>query len=79
MLLKRRVIFMVGLFLGGRRYDVRFETLADFRDPPNDAAARESLIQQALADYVARLEKLCREAPYNWFNFYDYWREDEAH
>jgi predicted LPLAT superfamily acyltransferase len=79
MLLKRRVIFMVGLFLGGRRYDVRFETMADFRDPPADPAAREAMIRQALHGYVARLEALCREAPYNWFNFHDYWREDAAH
>ena len=77
MLLKRRVIFMVGLFLGGRRYDVRFETLADFRQPPADAAAREQLIREALHAYVARLESLCREAPCNWFNFYDYWREEQ--
>lgn len=76
MLLKRRVIFMVGLFLGGRRYDVRFETLADFRQPPAEAAAREQLVQQTLHNYVARLEALCVEAPYNWFNFYDYWQED---
>lgn len=78
LLLKRRVIFMVGLFLGGRRYDVRFETLADFREPPADPAAREALLQQALQGYVARLEQLCREAPYNWFNFHDFWHEDAA-
>jgi len=78
LLLKRRVIFMVGLFLGGRRYDVRFETLADFRQPPTDPAAREALIRDTLLAYVARLEALCREAPDNWFNFYDYWREDTA-
>ena len=76
LLLRRRVIFMVGLFLGGRRYDVRFETLADFREPPTDPAARELLIRQTLHVYVARLEALCHEAPYNWFNFYDYWREE---
>jgi len=76
MLLRRRIIFMVGLYLGGHRYDVRFETLADFTAPPADPAAREQLIQAALRDYVARLERLCREAPYNWFNFYDFWRED---
>jgi predicted LPLAT superfamily acyltransferase len=76
MLLKRRVIFMVGLFQGGRRYDVRFETLADFRDAPREPAAREALLRQSLQDYVARLEALVREAPYNWFNFYDYWHED---
>ena len=34
MLLRRRVIFMVGLYLGGKRYDVRFETMADFTQPP---------------------------------------------
>ncbi len=25
--------------------------------------------------YVAMLEALCREAPYNWFNFYDFWAD----
>jgi hypothetical protein len=79
MLLRRRVIFMVGLYLGGKRYDVRFETMADFTTPPADPAARERIIQAALRDYVARLERLCREAPYNWFNFYDFWREDTMH
>jgi predicted LPLAT superfamily acyltransferase len=79
MLLKRRVIFMVGLYLGGKRYDVRFETMADFTVPPADPAERERMIQQALHDYVSRLETLCREAPYNWFNFYDYWHEDASH
>ncbi len=78
MLLRRRVIFMVGLYLGGKRYDVRFETLADFRQPPTLHEAREDMIRQALHAYVARLEALCREAPYNWFNFHDYWREDRA-
>lgn len=78
MMLRRRVIFMVGLYRGGNRYDVRFEELADFRQPPADPAEREALVLTAVADYVRRLEALCREAPYNWFNFYDYWHEDAA-
>jgi predicted LPLAT superfamily acyltransferase len=24
--------------------------------------------------YVARIEHHCRNAPYNWFNFYDFWK-----
>ena len=24
------------------------------------------------------LEALCREAPYNWFNFYDFWADAET-
>jgi hypothetical protein len=26
-----------------------------------------------MAQYVAQLERYCRAAPYNWFNFYDFW------
>lgn len=79
MMLRRRVIFMVGLYRGGNRYEVRFESLADFRQAPADPAEREALVQRTVADYVSRLEALCREAPYNWFNFYDYWHEDSSH
>ena len=79
MLMRRRVIFMVALYRGGNRYEIRFEPLADFCEPPLDAAARERAVRDALADYVARLESLCRECPHNWFNFYDYWHEDGPH
>ncbi|NRF68698.1 acyl-CoA synthetase [Aquincola sp. S2] len=75
-LLRQRIVFMVGLYLGGPRYEVRFEPLADFSARPADAAEREARIRAALAAYVARLESLCREQPYNWFNFHDFWRED---
>jgi predicted LPLAT superfamily acyltransferase len=76
MLLKRRVVFMVGLYRGGNRYEIMFDTLADFSDPPNEPAERERLVHQALVAYVERLEALVREAPYNWFNFHDFWHED---
>ena len=78
MLLRRRVIFMAGLYLGANRYDLRFEALADFSDLPSAPAERERLLQVALQDYVQRLQALCIEAPYNWFNFYDFWHEDAA-
>lgn len=75
-LLRRRVVFMVGLYRGGKRYDVRFEELADFSRRPDDDAGRDRQLEQALDTYVARLEALVREAPYNWFNFHDFWGED---
>jgi len=31
------------------------------------------VMKQAVQKYVERLEHYCRLAPYNWFNFYDYW------
>jgi predicted LPLAT superfamily acyltransferase len=77
-LLRRRVLFMAGLYQGGPHYDLRFEVLADFSQPSDDPAEREQALQRALGQYVQRLEALCREAPYNWFNFYDFWQEHDA-
>ena len=76
MLLRRRVYFMVALYRGGRRYELRFEPLADFSAPPKAQAERQILVRQALQDYVARLESVCREAPFNWFNFHEFWSTD---
>ncbi|WP_225782947.1 acyl-CoA synthetase [Xenophilus sp. Marseille-Q4582] len=75
-MLRRPVIFMAGIYHGGARYEVRFETLADFSQPPAGAAAREQAIQAALQAYVQRLETLCRAHPHNWFNFHDFWLDD---
>jgi len=70
-MLGRPVIFMSGLYLGGNRYRLRFQQLADFTDLPR--SARSAAITQALADYAAMLEAACHRAPYNWFNFFDFW------
>jgi predicted LPLAT superfamily acyltransferase len=76
-LLRRRVLFMAGLYDGGRRYQVHFEVLADF-SAPMDNAAREALIADTVRRYAARVEAACRTHPYNWFNFHDFWQEDAA-
>jgi len=75
-LLRRQVVFMTGLYQGGNRYQVHFETLADFRDIPR--GQREAAVQQAIARYAGLLNHYCRAAPYNWFNFFDYWQSVPA-
>jgi predicted LPLAT superfamily acyltransferase len=70
-LLHRPVIFMAGLYRGGNRYDVHFELLADFAATP--PGGRDAAVRAVLEKYVAALERHCRAAPYNWFNFYDFW------
>jgi len=75
-LLRQKIIFMVGLYAGGPTYDVRFEPLADFSERLRDPVAREQRVQAAMRAYVAKLEALCHEQPYNWFNFHDFWHED---
>jgi predicted LPLAT superfamily acyltransferase len=70
-LLRCPVVFMAGLYLGGNRYALQFEPIADFGVAPPAPEA-------ALAAYVACLERHCRAAPYNWFNFYDFWAGADA-
>jgi predicted LPLAT superfamily acyltransferase len=76
-MLRRKVVFMTGLYRGGRRYELRFTELADF-SVAGSTTERDAAIRQALERYVATLEALCRDAPYNWFNFYDFWADDDA-
>lgn len=75
-MLRRPVIFMTGLYRGGNRYDIHFEKLADFSEVRRDERAAE--VQAALVRYVALLEKHCLAAPYNWFNYFDFWQDDDA-
>lgn len=69
--LGKPVCFMTGLYRGGNRYDVHFEALADFSQVPR--SARSAAVQDAMQKYVAALERHCKSAPYNWFNFFDFW------
>jgi len=69
-MLRAPVVFMAGLYLGGNRYHLSFEPIVDFAETP----PKPPQIAQALERYAALLERLCRQAPYNWFNFYDFWK-----
>lgn len=64
------VILFFGLCRGGKRYDIYFEPFAE-------RIAAVGHARGALAEWVQRyattLERYTRSAPYNWFNFYDFW------
>ncbi|OGT04405.1 MAG: acyl-CoA synthetase [Gallionellales bacterium RBG_16_57_15] len=71
-LLRRPVLFMTGLYLGGNRYAIHFDTLADFSAVSR--GQRDAAVQAAIQRYAALLDQYCRQAPYNWFNFFDFWQ-----
>lgn len=75
-LLRRPVVFMTGLYLGGNRYAIHFEPLADFSEVAH--GQREAAVQAAMVRYAALLEHYCRKAPYNWFNFFNFWQPAAA-
>jgi predicted LPLAT superfamily acyltransferase len=71
-ILKRPVIFMAGIYRGGNRYEVHFEELADFSALP--LRGRTHAVHAAVTRFAALVESHCIDAPYNWYNFFDFWR-----
>ncbi len=71
-IMKRPILFMTGLYRGGNRYDIHFEKLADFSNL--GPRGRNVAVKEAIGRYALLLEQYCHHAPYNWFNFFDFWR-----
>ena len=65
------VVLFYGLYKGGRRYDVHFELLTEA--PKVSRKERNAVVDSLTHRYAQRLEYYAHQAPYNWFNFYDYW------
>ena len=75
-ILRCPVFFMVGLYRGKNNYHVVFERVADFSSTP--AGVRNVAVRSAIERYAAVLDRYCRSDPYNWFNFYEFWRGQDG-
>lgn len=69
--LKVPVVLFFCVYHGGNRYDLHIESFAD-RIDLNRRNPDE--LQRLVQRYAERLEHYCRQEPYNWFNFYDFWQ-----
>ena len=70
------VFLAFGLYRGGNRYDLRFEPFSAGEVVPR--GRRAAHVAALIARYAARLEHYALGAPFNWFNFYDYWDRTTA-
>lgn len=72
-LLKVPVLLFSAVACGDNHYRVRFEPFAEriVLGARDDEAALAAYAQR----YAHWLEQQCLEAPYNWFNFFDFWRD----
>ena len=68
------LFFMAAIYRGGNRYDIIFDTLVNF----DGAESKPVLIDRAITRYAEILEKWVIDAPYNWFNFFDFWQAEGA-
>ena len=67
------IVMCVGLYRGGNRYDLHFEMITERLHI--DRSQRQQQLRVVVQDFANRLAALVRAAPYNWFNFYDFWNE----
>jgi predicted LPLAT superfamily acyltransferase len=67
------VLLVLALRRGPQRYQVFTEVLAEKVQLPR--RRREEALGELLTSYAARLEHHCQRAPYEWFNFYDYFSD----
>jgi len=68
------IILGFGIYHGANQYTAHFELFAEHLRLPRDD--REGAIAEFAQKYAHRLEQHVRSAPYNWFNFYDYWQPE---
>lgn len=70
------VVLCFGMYRGGRRYALNFELFAERVEIARDN--RHQALDGILRRYAQRLEHYAKLEPYNWFNFYDFWQQDDA-
>jgi predicted LPLAT superfamily acyltransferase len=70
------VLLGFGLYRGGERYSAHVELFSVGMKTTRQRRAAE--LRNCAQRYAHRLEHYARLAPYNWFNFYDYWADDAA-
>jgi predicted LPLAT superfamily acyltransferase len=68
------VLLFWGVRTGPRHYEVHFEPFAD--QIIVERARRHADLQRWTARFAERLEVRCRAHPYNWFNFFDFWKAE---
>ena len=73
MILGLPTLLTLALKTGPRRYDVYLETLAGGEAVP--ARERGKVLQERVEAFAARVQHYCTLAPFQWFNFYDFWAE----
>ncbi len=68
------VVLGYGVYRGGRSYECQLELFERRIELPRER--REESLRECAQRYATRLEEHVRAAPFNWFNFHDYWIDE---
>ena len=72
-ILRAPVVLFFAVYRGANRYDIYFDEFAD--SVTADRRNRDAALKVWVERYAQRLEERVRDAPYNWFNFYPFWKD----
>ncbi len=72
--LGRPIVMMTALRTEEGRYEVFIETLSQGARVPRRERKRH--VEALVGRFVDQLEERCVRAPYQWFNFFDYWGDE---
>lgn len=70
------VVLFFGIYKGRNRYELHFELLAEKIELSRNNRQQE--LKDWMQKYADLMERHIQSDPYNWFNFYDYWTEDNS-
>jgi len=73
--LRAPVYLVFGLYYEPNRYELFCEPFAERIELPRNE--RGEALQRMVQKYAHAVERFCRKAPDNWFNFYDFWGEHD--
>lgn len=71
-ILRCPVYLVFGIYRAPNRYEIHCEPFAERIELPRPE--RDLALAAVAQRYAERLEEHARRAPYNWFNFFDFWR-----
>lgn len=72
-MLKCPVYLVFGLYYEPNRYELFCEPFAETLNLPR--GSRQQALEETVQRFAHRLEFYARKAPYNWFNFFDFWHK----
>jgi predicted LPLAT superfamily acyltransferase len=70
------LLLMTGLRSREKAYEIHVERVADRIALPREG--RGEALDELCQAYADRLASYCFRAPYQWFNFYDFWGQGDA-
>lgn len=74
-ILKCPIYLVFGLYSEPNQYNLYCEPFEEHLLLPRKE--RKVALERVVQRFAERVEHYARKAPYNWFNFYDFWREDD--